>query len=177
MKPNYLLEFMIFNLFLLMPTTLLAEQVNVPVPDTTISSNVQTNLDNDKTLIGTNIKATSKQGIVTLEGTAQNQEQVDAAVKDAKGITGVTQVKLKIMVLPNSTIPDSTISSNVQMNLDNDKLLAGEKLKVTTTKGIVTLEGLVDTQEQVDEAIKAAKGITGVIEVKSKISLKSNPPL
>lgn len=176
MKINIFFKIAFLTTISLAGTTILAEQTNINVPDTTISSNVQSNLDNDKMLSGTHIQASSKQGVVTLEGTADNQAQVDEAVKATKGITGVTNVKLNITVKHISNVPDTTISSNVQTNIDNNKILAGTNIKATSNQGIVTLEGTVDTQAQVDEAVTAAKGITGVIAVKSKISIKTKTP-
>lgn len=73
-------------------------QRNVDVPyDTTITTNVKAaylkeKLFGDKDVSAFSISVSTKDGIVYLTGTADNQQQADNAVKLAKKVEGVKQV-------------------------------------------------------------------------------------
>jgi hyperosmotically inducible periplasmic protein len=71
------------------------------------------------------------------------------------------------------TVDDSVLTGKVKAALvDNDVVKAGE-VNVETYKGVVALNGTVDTQAEKDAATKAAKSVTGVKEVRNNIQLKS----
>lgn len=66
----------------------------------------------------------------------------------------------------NATISDSTITSNIQKDYSQDKLLSPFNIKVTTTNGIVNLSGNLDTDMQYQKAITLAESTEGVEDVK-----------
>ncbi len=68
-------------------------------------------------------------------------------------------------------IDDSVISNKVKVKYLKDKTVKGLKVNVDTWKGIVTLHGRVDSQEQVDRAIVIAERQPGVKEVKSYLAV------
>src|SRR6185295_1586870 len=71
------------------------------------------------------------------------------------------------------TVDDSVLTGKVKTALiDNDVVKAGE-VNVDVYKGVVQLNGTVDTQAEKDAATKAAKSVTGVKEVRNNIQLKS----
>lgn len=67
---------------------------------------------------------------------------------------------------------DSTITSNVKSALMADATVKDFDLQVETRTGTVQLEGAVDTQAQIDQAISVARGVTGVSAVENGITLK-----
>ena len=71
------------------------------------------------------------------------------------------------------TVDDSVLTGKVKAALvDNDVVKAGD-VNVDTYKGVVELNGWVDTQAEKDAATKAAKSVTGVKEVRNNVQLKS----
>jgi BON domain len=66
--------------------------------DADITTNVQARILGDVTLMGANIKVKTFNGVVTLEGTANSQEQVEAAEKIAKSVAGNKGVQSQITV-------------------------------------------------------------------------------
>lgn len=66
--------------------------------DSDITTNVQARIMGDASLMGTNIKVKTINGVVTLEGTASTQEQVETAGKIAKSVAGSKGVQLQITV-------------------------------------------------------------------------------
>ena len=71
------------------------------------------------------------------------------------------------------TVDDSVLLGKVKTALvDNDVVKAGE-VNVDVYKGVVQLNGTVDTAAEKDAATKAAKSVTGVKEVRNNIEIKS----
>ena len=69
------------------------------VKDSVITAKVKTGLAEEKasSLVNINVD-TDNQGVVTLSGTATNQQEIDHAVNIAQGIKGVTSVQNNIKI-------------------------------------------------------------------------------
>ena len=65
---------------------------------------------------------------------------------------------------------DGMITSNIRKRYSNDVVL--NKLRVNTYRGVVTLHGVVPTQNVMARAINLAQSINGVRQVKSGIRLR-----
>jgi hyperosmotically inducible protein len=74
------------------------------------------------------------------------------------------------------TIDDATITTRVKTALLNDPQVAGLKIDVDTTKGIVTMSGLVKSRNEEQRAVTIARGVPGVKDVKSTLQLQSAQP-
>jgi hyperosmotically inducible protein len=74
------------------------------------------------------------------------------------------------------TIDDATITARVKTALLNDPQVAGLKIDVDTTLGIVTMSGIVRTRGEEQRAIQLARGITGVKDVKSTLQIQGAQP-
>lgn len=70
-------------------------------------------------------------------------------------------------------IDDGTITTKVTTKFATDPVVKATQVKVTTFKGIVQLSGFVDSKEQADRAVELARGVEGVLEVKSDIIVKT----
>jgi osmotically-inducible protein OsmY len=68
--------------------------------DSAIAAAVQSTLQKEKWMSGTDIHATAKDGIVTLSGPARSHAEVTRAVQVARKVPGVTKAKSQIKVLP-----------------------------------------------------------------------------
>ena len=69
-------------------------------------------------------------------------------------------------------IKGSSITADIKSRFLADSDIKSLEISVKTHKGIVTLTGKVDTQEQIDKAIQIAKSVDGVTSVKNKLTLK-----
>jgi hyperosmotically inducible periplasmic protein len=74
------------------------------------------------------------------------------------------------------TIDDATITTRVKTALLNDPQVAALKIDVDTTKGIVTMSGIVRSRDEEQRAIQIARGMPGVQDVKSTLQLQSAQP-
>lgn len=82
------------------------QQINIPLTDSSIASNIQSELDaNTTTLKGSSIRASSTGGVIILDGTVHNKAQADEAIRVAKSVRGVKEVKSNLRVVKNPTTP------------------------------------------------------------------------
>lgn len=72
------------------------------------------------------------------------------------------------------TDKDTTLTNDINSKLSQSTTLTGSSITATTKKGVVTLNGTVETKAQIKEAIKITKSVTGVKKVKSAIKVSKN---
>jgi hyperosmotically inducible protein len=73
------------------------------------------------------------------------------------------------------TVSDSAITTAVKAALLVEPDIKSFKISVTTTNGVVALDGKVDTQLQANKAVEVAQSISGVKDVDdSKLAVKSS---
>jgi osmotically-inducible protein OsmY len=71
------------------------------------------------------------------------------------------------------TVDDAGITAQVKTALLNDPEVSGLKIDVDTSKGLVTLSGLVKSKAEESKAIAIARKVDGVRDVRS--TLQVNP--
>jgi len=126
----------------------------------------------------TDIGATVKDGVVTLEGTVSSFAEKWAAEKAVKRLPGVKAlaVELKVELPGSSERTDSDIARAAENALKWDVAVPAERIKVTVEKGFLTLEGEVDWEYQRTAAkqevqyLTGVKGVTNLITVKPKVA-------
>jgi len=70
-----------------------------------------------------------------------------------------------------TAVKDTTITAKVKKDLHGDETTKSEKIHVTTTAGIVTLKGHVDSQAAADRAAVIAQNVEGVKSVDNKLAV------
>ena len=121
----------------------------------------------------TDIGATAKDGVVTLEGTVDSYAEKWAAERAAKRVFGAKALAVEIQVkLPGSSErTDADIARAAENALDWD-ISVPEGIKVTAEKGFLTLEGEVNWDFQRSAAERVVKYLTGVKGVSNEITVK-----
>jgi len=124
------------------------------------------------------IGVTTREGVVTLAGTAKSYSEKLKAERVTKRVLGVKAIANDIEVrLPGTH--ERTDSDIARVAVDALKWRASVpegRIKVAVGKGWVTLEGEVDWQYQKDVALEAVhhlvgvKGVTNLITVKPRVS-------
>ena len=122
----------------------------------------------------TDIGATVKDGVVTLEGTVDSFAEKWAAEKAVKRLPGVKAlaVELKVELPDASERTDSDIARAAEHALKWHVLVPYNQIKVTVENGRITLEGEVDRQFQKSAAERAVLHLTGVKGVTNQITIK-----
>jgi osmotically-inducible protein OsmY len=70
-------------------------------------------------------------------------------------------------------IDDSTITASVKTKLAADKLATLTRVDVDTTNQVVSLNGIVETQQQKQRAEELARQVSGVKAVKNNLQIQA----
>lgn len=157
-----------------------AKEIGQHIDDSVIDAKVNAKLLLDKTLSPSNIDVSSKDGIVTLKGTVDSEQQYASAIMIAESVEGVKDVNIDFFKVKESTQPftDMAITSKIKGRLIKNKVLDIKNVKfwsldVETNNGVVYLSGTVDTLDQKNNVIQIATSVDGVKSVNSDgLSLK-----
>jgi hyperosmotically inducible protein len=71
-----------------------------------------------------------------------------------------------------AAVADSVITTKVKADIFKEPELKSMAIHVETEKGVVMLSGFVDSKADADKAVRLAKGVEGVSNVKSAIKVK-----
>jgi hyperosmotically inducible protein len=112
----------------------------------------------------------TKDGLVTLTGMVDTGEAKAAADEAAKKIEGVKGVNNQLQVVPEArrkevNATDDKIKEEIGKIMDNDPKLTDLSLAADSNAGVVSLDGTVDTNEQLLNAAQAIRKIPGVKSV------------
>ncbi|MDQ5910002.1 MAG: hypothetical protein QG599_2097 [Pseudomonadota bacterium] len=69
-------------------------------------------------------------------------------------------------------VDDTVITAKVKAEIFNDASLKSAEINVETFKGIVQLSGFVNSQEDINKAVRVARSVKGVVSVKNAMRLK-----
>jgi osmotically-inducible protein OsmY len=125
-------------------------------------------------------EVSTKDGIVTLRGKANNEAQKDLTTeyaKDVEGVKGVnnemtggTIAKKKRTV--GEKIDDASITAQVKMTLLYHRSTSALNTSVKTKRGVVTLSGKAGSAAEKDLASKYANDVNGVKGVNNRMTIK-----
>jgi osmotically-inducible protein OsmY len=146
--------------------------------DTELQKDVLEEMRWDSRVQPNEIGVSAKDGVVTLTGFVDSYLKKWAAEEAAHRVKGVRAVANDIEVrLPGlSERTDADIAAAVTRALKWDAFIPGDKVKVTVSKGWVTLDGELEYQFQKEEAEHAARRVMGVRGVTNLIRIKPSKP-
>ena len=72
---------------------------------------------------------------------------------------------------PVTTISDAAINGKVKATLAADGLVKARNIDVDTVRGVVTMNGTVNSAAERSQAISLARKVDGVVEVKSNLKI------
>lgn len=99
-----------------------------------------------------------------IDQVTENVSNTVSNTADSAGATIAQQSKVAGQVMS-----DTEITAKIKSILLNEPGLKSLKITVETIKGVVTLTGSVNTQENADKAVKLAESIDDVKSVKNKL--------
>lgn len=85
---------------------------------------------------------------------------------DGTAVAGTTSV---------GHVDDAALANNVQTTLASTPGVNANEINVTSTDGVVTLSGDVDSASAASAAVQATQGVTGVSAVHNELTVQ-NPP-
>ncbi|AFQ44505.1 BON domain-containing protein [Desulfosporosinus meridiei] len=107
-------------------------------------------------------------GIVTLLGHLDNQSAERFAKRLASQIRGVKEIRSEIQFLEKA-VDDATLVNRVETAFVESPWVDAHEIKTEARNGLITLTGLVDTQEAMEWAVDTAYKVSGVKAVVSEI--------
>lgn len=119
------------------------------------------------------IEISVKDGIVLLDDHVNNLSQKRLAGALAWWVPGSRDVINGMAVEPPEDDRDEEITDAVRMVLEKDRMVNQDKIRVTTKKSVVTLEGQVPSEVQQEMAEFDAWYVFGVDKVVNNLSVRS----
>lgn len=154
------------------------------VDDATITAAVKSKLAWSRHADAMTTDVDTKRGRVTLSGSADNKAEKDRAGRLAENTRGVVSVDNQLVVQAAGTkgtkgmkgagqetkkdVADGWITTKVKSTFMYSSNVNSSDISVSTSKGIVTLSGTVDSGAERALAIELAQNIRGVKSVHSK---------
>jgi len=142
--------------------------------DPQIQRHVLEELRLDTRVSETDIGVTVARGVVTLTGTVASWAIKMAAQEAAHRVDGVLDVANDVeLKLPGIGVPtDSELAERVRRALAWDDRVPDRQIHTTISRGVVTLEGEVDSAGQRDEAARAIRNVLGVNGVLNRLTVR-----
>jgi osmotically-inducible protein OsmY len=137
--------------------------------------------------------STSRDGVVTLDGTVESEEARADAIRIARDIDGVHRVEDRLRVQSGDRTderaapaaqtaendaagfdsPDAWLTMKVQAKYFMDPDVRGRNIDVTTRDGVVTLTGAVGSEAERRQAVTLAENTDGVMRVTDRLTVDS----
>jgi len=134
------------------------------IKDNDINLAVHTQLIKDGIVPADIIDVITQEGIVTLTGTVNNLLARQQAARIAGTVKGVRSVINRIELRPPERT-DEQIRLDVEQALQDDPVANIYNLSVTVEKGVVNLNGRLDSWYEEELSMQIAKGVKGVRRV------------
>lgn len=116
--------------------------------------------------------AETRDGVVFLQGQAFTLSVVREAERLAAGARGVKEVRSQIKLGDGREIDDATITNAVETAFVRSGLVNSRKVTTSTENGVIKLQGMVDTLEDIELAVEVAYRVRGVKAVHSELEVR-----
>lgn len=149
--------------------------------DAWLSTKVKTTLLFHRNVSASKTDVYVKDGIVSLRGEAMSIAQRELTEEYAKDVEGVKEVKNEMTIArtsdlqpnpSNDPIDDASITAQVKASLLAHRSTSALKTKVSTTDGVVTVNGVARNDAERSLVTKLINDVRGVIKVINKMTLE-----
>ncbi len=158
------------------------------IDDARITARIETMFMLNRHLSPFNINTTTKDGVVTLSGSVEDEVQKDLAGELADSVDGVKSVNNQVIVMGTvisrkpkrgwrQKVEDKTISASVRTRLIYHKEFRGFRIGVKTENNVVTLFGVVGSEAQKQRIGAIAFDTRGVAAVKNNLTVRPKEKL
>jgi osmotically-inducible protein OsmY len=120
------------------------------------------------------IRTTVSNGVVTLSGEVDYSSQRDDAARAIGNIAGVCAIDNRI-VATRTSATTGTIKAAIRVALERHAAREAARIRLEVERGQVVLEGQVDSWDERDVVLGAARGARGVEMVIDRLSVKLPP--
>lgn len=120
-------------------------------------------------------KTTASTGAATTAGSIADRTEnaaKTAVAKTERAGEVVAEKSERVAAKTGAAVSDAVITTKVKADIFKEPELKSMAIHVETDKGVVMLSGFVDSKADADKAVRVAKSVQGVTEVKSAIKVK-----
>jgi hyperosmotically inducible protein len=149
------------------------------IKDKALATIIQSALLADPVVKNFNLDVDVSAGEVQLSGGVDEQAQIDRALQVTRSVVGIKRINNQLIVKVASAavaadlpVDDIGVTTKVMMALLDDPDIRTFDIAVATSRGQVRLNGLVDFQRQIDQAIRLTRKVDGVQGIRDELSLK-----
>ena len=156
-------------------------EAGVDRPDAWLTAKIQSKYFLDDVVKMSDIDVDTQDGVVTLKGNVTSERERRQALALARNTDGVKSVTDQLQLQPETpestgtptakippvepVVDDTWITTKIQSKFFLDQSVKGHQINVDTRKGVVTLKGNVETDQQKQEAERIASETDGVSKV------------
>ena len=140
------------------------------ITDGAITFVVKSELRTEKGVLADSMDVRTSQGIVTLSGSTANLLSKERALQLAESIRGVRGVIDRTTVMWVSR-PDTNIRKDILTALRQDPATESYPVTVVVQDSVATLSGSVDSRAGQQLALRIARGVKGIKEVRNEFTI------
>lgn len=129
-----------------------------------IAERFQGSNDEDITRLGCRVS----RGIATILGRVETQSTAQLAKRLASQVRGVKEIRSEIL-FSDKEIDDATLVNRVEKAFEVSPWVNAHEVKTVALNGVITLTGMVDTQETMEWAVETTYKVPGVKAVVSEL--------
>ncbi|MGK2926957.1 MAG: BON domain-containing protein [Lysobacterales bacterium] len=147
------------------------------IDDKTIATSIKTALLASPDTDGLNIDVEVDRNKVQLNGFVDNQSQVNRAGEIARSTSGVESVVNNLRVTEGNRqtgeyIDDNSLAARVKLALADDPVVQSLKVDVEVNRGVVSLGGFVDSNQERATAVAVTQKVDGVVKVVDNLAVR-----
>jgi len=140
------------------------------ITDSAITIAVENEILFDRGVFPNDVDVSTREGIVTLSGSADNLLAKERAVKIAESIRGVRGAIDLITVTPISR-PDADIRKDILAALQEDPATESYQVAVSVLEGVATLTGTVGSYAEKQLSARIVMGVMGVKAIRNDVTI------
>jgi len=149
--------------------------------DSWLTTKIQAQYFADDDIKARFINVSTHDGVVTLSGRVESAESKQQALQIAQNTDGVREIRDHLVIgLAQARDGSSAaeqmdaawITTKIQAKYFADPSVNGRDINVTTTNGVVTLSGRVDSEQAKQQAVAIARGTDGVARVDDRLAVQ-----
>lgn len=149
------------------------------IDDGVIGAKVKTALIESPDTKARQIDVSVNNGVVILAGAVETQREKSQAGMLARKVEGVSNVQNSLTVgvanrSAGEVVDDVALTARVKAALAGNTVTKARQIDVDTRKGVVELHGFVDSQAEITEAVKEARAVSGVVDVRNDLEVKKS---
>jgi hyperosmotically inducible periplasmic protein len=155
-----------------------------------ITTRIQSQYFTNRDIKARNIDVTTRDGIVTVSGSVENEAQRQEALRIARATDGVRDVRDRLRIgvdpgddrtvaerrqaEPDARLSDDDLEARVQSRFYQDNDLRAHRIDVDVSDGVVTLSGDVPSETRRRQAVATARNVDGVRDVRDELDVRAD---